>query len=174
MTRWLAPFLALPALLSLSLSAQAQSMQMCAQNWLASAQFIVEPWDQHSRTVADGRVRLTWIDSFGEPVGLSSWLMVMMPDEKEPIEDPIGLTQCFLVGGADYGFSSLAFDQMQVTDGLIVNVVVPVGLYDPETGTETGDVLELSIDLLRETLTARHQGRTVRAFVDPDQGMVIQ
>lgn len=172
--RPLIPLLGCLAWLSLAGPAHAQSIQSCSDAYQANAIFQIEPWEEHTRLIADGRVRLTWMDTFGEPVGGSSWLMVIMPDELEPVGDPIAAISCYLVGGPGYGFNGILFDEISIDPGHITTVEVPVSLFDPQTSDTRRDILLLSINLLQETLTANHGGRVSRARIDEDLGLVIE
>ena len=110
--------------------AAAQEIMPC--DWQASAQSIVESWDENSRTFANGDVRLTNLDTIEPAVGFA-YLMVQSPPY-----DELGGRQCAVVGAAaGIGFAGLEFDSLTAgydpVVGLIFEVIVNV--YDPDTDT---------------------------------------
>jgi hypothetical protein len=61
-----------------------------------SARNLVEPWDKNTRTFANGTIRVAVMDTGGEPVCCSTWLLVIVPNKN----DEQGYPSCKLVGGA--------------------------------------------------------------------------
>lgn len=105
-------------LCSLVFAGPAVAQQVLPCDWQARADAIVEPWDAHSRTFANGDVRLAVLDVI-EPALGSFYLLVLSP----PF-DEIGSRQCRVVGFDDgVGFTAIDFDSLLAT-------------YDPARGLE--------------------------------------
>ncbi len=98
-----------------ALPASAQTVRPC-DGWQANAQNLVEPWDETTRTFANGAVRVALLDTV-EPAAGSFHLMVLSPPE-----DELGGRQCRLISAdGEMGFAGVFFGDM--TAG-----------YDPATG----------------------------------------
>ncbi|WP_425074168.1 hypothetical protein [Sagittula sp. S175] len=113
--------------------------------WQANAANIAEPWEENTRTFANGNVRLTLIDTV-EPVGGWAWLMIQSPPY-----DELGLRQCRMIGNWNSGFSRLDFNELfadyNPEDGLIFDI--PAGIY--VNGTEDDPVFPMRIILNQST-----------------------
>ncbi len=95
----------LSLLLTMASPAAAQVVAPC--DWQASAQALAEPWEENSRTFANGKVRLAVLDTIEPAVGFA-WLLVLSPPFSE-----LGDRQCRVVGAsADIGFAGLFFDTL--------------------------------------------------------------
>lgn len=64
------------AVMSPALSS-AQVVTKC--DWIGTAANIPEPWDENTRTFANGNIRVALVDTGGEPVCCSAHLMVLSP-----------------------------------------------------------------------------------------------
>jgi len=60
--------------------AGAQYMLGCNDSWLANPIFIAEPWEDNTRTWANGAIRLAVLDTMGEPACCSVHLLVISPN----------------------------------------------------------------------------------------------
>lgn len=70
---------------------------------------IVEPWETSTRTFYQGRVRVAWLDTGGEPACCSAHLLVVFYADDMP-ESLV----CRLVGDtADRGFASIDFKSLK-------------------------------------------------------------
>jgi len=108
MRRYLIPFLFAPMPLA------AQDIADC--DWQARADAIYEPWEEFSRTYANGDVRLALLDTI-EPAAGSFHLLVLSPPY-----DELGGRQCKTIGlSGGLGFSGIGFEELQAE-------------YDPEVG----------------------------------------
>ncbi|EEW24857.1 conserved hypothetical protein [Rhodobacter ferrooxidans] len=124
------------------LPALAQQVVPC-DDWRASAQGIVEPWEANSRAFAKGEIRLAAVDAI-EPGAGSMHLLVLSPPY-----DELGARQCKLVtyteslgySGIDLAAAKASYDPAQ---GL--TVVMPVQLYDDATAGFAPYVLSVSIN----------------------------
>lgn len=101
------------ALTLLAAPAAAQSVTEC--DWKAQAGSIAEPWEDNSRTFANGDVRIALID-VGEPAVGGYHILVLSPPRAE-----LGFRQCRIVTAAPYGFGGVSFDALQAD-------------YDPSRG----------------------------------------
>jgi hypothetical protein len=87
----------------LAMPAAAQQVLPC--DWQARADTIVEPWEDHTRTFANGDVRVALLDVI-EPALGSYYLLVLSP----PF-DEVGGRQCRVIGfDGGVGFTFLEFD----------------------------------------------------------------
>jgi hypothetical protein len=50
---------------------------------LNAIDYIVEPWEQNTRTFYNGKVRIVNIDTYGEPTCCSSHLAILLPQNDE-------------------------------------------------------------------------------------------
>lgn len=144
------------ALALLPLGAQAQVIQDCQQvPWLASPANITEPWADHSRTFANGNIRVALLDTGGEPVCCAAHLLVLMPvgGQDEPV-----YRQCSVVSGAQgLGFFTLdvagiaaSYDPAR---GLLLSVPLTHWTEAVETGADPiADRMELRINQAAGTL----------------------
>lgn len=117
--------------------ATAQTVGQCAPQ-IVSAQNLVEPWAETTRTFANGAVRLALLDTV-EPAAAAFHLMVLSPPYGE-----LGDRQCRLIGWeAGLGYAGITFDALAAG-------------YDPATGLTfdlpvfgfipaTGDVMPLAL-----------------------------
>jgi len=110
-----------------ALTASAQSeprLNDC--DWPANARNLVEPWNKHSRTFANGKIRIAHLDTGGEPVCCSSHLLILAPDP----EDELGNRSCHLLsdGETGTGFQTLTVPDASATydpaKGLLISVPV--------------------------------------------------
>lgn len=120
------PLIAL-ALMLLTTPALAQSVTDC--DWKAQANALAEPWEEFSRTFANGKVRLALID-VGEPAVGGYHLLVLSPPYGE-----LGDRQCRIVTFETYGFGYAAFDQLTAD-------------YDPARGL----IFELPVEVVDEAV----------------------
>ena len=92
----------------------AQAISDC--DWRSEARFIVEPWEENSRSFANGNVRLTRINA-REPVPGPLYLMVQW--RSDPVTD---WSECRLIGWTQaQGFAQLEFAALSAS-------------YDPAKG----------------------------------------
>ena len=83
--------------------AQAQSVTVNECDWQSSAQNIPEPWEAHTRSFANGNVRLAMMDTIEPALGWA-WLMVLSPPEQD-----WGGRQCRVIGYGGSGFAGMDF-----------------------------------------------------------------
>jgi len=103
---------------ALPLGATAQVIADC--DWVGTAANIVEPWADHSRTFANGAIRVAVVDTGGEPACCSSHLMILSPSGDGTM-DPI-YRQCH-VASAREGWGFYGVDVARITAS-----------YDPARG----------------------------------------
>lgn len=122
----------------------AQTVGDC--DWRASAQAIVEPWDQNTRTFANGDVRLALIDAIEPALGAFHILVLSPP------YDELGGRQCQVVSWNDsIGFAGVDWAALEPgydpAIGLFFNVPVDVFL----DGTDYATPLFLFFSLNQST-----------------------
>ncbi len=98
----------------LALPATAQVMTSC-DRWEARADNLAEPWEDMTRTFANGAVRIAVLDTV-EPAAGAMHLMILSPPYAE-----LGERQCRMISASGVGFSSISFDALTAA-------------YDPQTG----------------------------------------
>lgn len=107
-------------------------------SWVSQARNIVEPWAEHTRTFANGKIRIAHLDTGGEPVCCSSHLLIIAPDPN----DEQGYNQCrVLSGGAEdpgQGFLWIRFEQISAS-------------YDPARGLLLSVPVRRYVDGLNDT-----------------------
>ncbi|MCC5986759.1 MAG: hypothetical protein JJT95_03690 [Pararhodobacter sp.] len=97
--------------------APAQVISECG--WVGSPANIVEPWEENSRSFANGAIRIALLDTGGEPVCCARHLLILAPSGHE--EGPV-YRQCMVASAQEgSGFFEIDFDLL-------------VASYDPEFG----------------------------------------
>ncbi|MEP0521227.1 MAG: hypothetical protein ABJO09_16690 [Hyphomicrobiales bacterium] len=110
-------------------------------DWPANLRNIVEPWEQNTRTFANGNIRIAHVDTGGEPVCCSSYLAILAPTGSEEVLDS---RQCALLTDGEQlsGFTWIDFPSITASydpgQGLLLTV--PVERYDFQ-GTQNGGTL---------------------------------
>ena len=119
--------------------AVAQDVRDC--DWPANARNLVEPWDDYSRTFANGKTRLALLDTGGEPAAGSFYLLVLSPPYGE-----LGDRQCRVIGHNGMGFGYLDVPKLEAAydpaNGF--TFVVPAEIFDGEIYVE--HVLTLTLN----------------------------
>lgn len=137
---------AIAVCLGLLAGAPVMAQEAVPCDWPARADNIAEPWEENTRTFAEGKVRLALLDT-AEPAAAAFHVFVLSPPY-----DELGLRQCRTIGlngmgfaGADFGSLQAAYDPAV---GLIFTMTVQVydGMdYTPRTlrftlNQATGDI----------------------------------
>ena len=108
-------------------------------DWQARADAIVEPWEDFSRTFANGNVRLALLDSV-EPAAAAFHILIISPPY-----DELGVRQCKTLGlGGGMGFSGVTFEALDAAYDPSVGLIfdLPVSTYDGSSGEFiSGDLL---------------------------------
>lgn len=134
--------LVLVALLALAaLPAAAQTAFPC--HWQARADAIVEPWEDHSATFANGAVRVAVLD-VAEPAAAAYYLLILHPPA-----DELGLRTCTLVGlDVDLGYAFIDFSVLEAgydpATGLTFQV--PAMIYLPEQSFQNSALLKITVN----------------------------
>ena len=132
--KWLIPVL-------FAAPAAAQSVNLC--DWQASAQALIEPWEDHTRVFANGAVRLAAIDTV-EPATSAAYLLVLSP----PLSQ-LGERQCRVIGFADQrGFAAVYFDRLQADYDPAVGLMfdLPVQIVTDDGSFSNGALLSLTLN----------------------------
>ncbi len=116
---------------------------------VASLGLIPEPWEDHTRTFANGAIRATLVDTI-EPVCCGQYLVLTTED---PDEGP----QCWIVADTGFGFAAIGFDRITAADDPTtgLGLTVPVGRLP--TGLEIDPVwsdLLVTVNRADKTVTA--------------------
>ncbi|CUI51989.1 hypothetical protein [Cognatishimia activa] len=102
-------------LVTLSLAGPSFAQDVAECDWQARADAIAEPWEENTRTFANGDVRLALLDTI-EPAAAAYHILVLSPPY-----DELGTRQCRTVGLDGAGFSGIGFESLLAD-------------YDPEIG----------------------------------------
>ncbi len=153
MTRVASAALILSAIV-VSAPVQAQTVSEC--DWRASAQALIEPWEENTRTFANGDVRLAVTDVI-EPAAGAFHLVVLSP----PF-DELGGRQCRIVSAnGSIGFAGLTLEAMtsayDPATGL--TLTMQAGAYDPDTGGTLPRTLMVAVNQATGEITANLQGK---------------
>ncbi|MDU8927453.1 hypothetical protein RXV86_08665 [Alisedimentitalea sp. MJ-SS2] len=111
------------------LPALAQEVEPC--EWQASAWNLAEPWEQNTRTFANGNVRLALLDTV-EPAAGAFHVLVLSPPY-----DEVGGRQCRTVSmGGGIGFSGADFSTLDASYDPSVGLIftMQVRRFDPDSG----------------------------------------
>jgi hypothetical protein len=122
-------------LMALADPASAQQAQYC--DWIARADGIVEPWEEHIRSFANGEVRLALLDVI-EPAAGALHLLILSPPHNE-----MGERQCVTLGLSEsIGFSAVYFAALDAAYDPTVGLVfdVPVEVSDGMGATQAYDL----------------------------------
>ena len=129
------------ALVALTSAAQAQTVTTC-ERWEANARNLAEPWEDNTRTFANGNIRLAVVDTI-EPAAGSFHLLILSP--------PLGVLgdpQCRMISNDSTGFTSIDFGSLTAgydpQTGLGLDMFVRV--YNPNTADFDGKGLGLTIN----------------------------
>ena len=139
-------------ILALACAAPSRAAILEDCNDYASAGLIVEPWEQNTRTFYNGQVRVAVVDTGGEPVCCSSYLVVIYPN----VDDELGGRSCTMLSqGERSGWAGVDVKAIRTsynaTTGLSLAVPVSV-LRDDDTGVRKVTI-NLRLDLRTSKLT---------------------
>ena len=107
----------------------ASSQEVIGCDWQSRADNLVEPWEDNTRTFANGEIRVALLDTV-EPAAAPFYLLVISPPR-----DELGLWQCRVVAApGGMGFYAIEFDMMDPfydpAKGL--QLQMPAAVYDGE------------------------------------------
>lgn len=122
--------------------ASAQSVTPCTTE--ADARHIVEPWEDHIRSFANGAVRIAMLDS-GDLSAGSLRVLVLTP----PYDGPDGARYCHLIGWTEeVGFATLRFGSMIPTydPSTGLSLAVPARFYDPDLDISNAGLLQITVN----------------------------
>lgn len=123
------------------------------EGFRSSALAIPEPWFDHTRTFANGAIRVTLIDTV-EPAAGAFYLLVQAP----PL-DELGNRACAVIGAdqSGKGFASLTWTDLiadyDAETGLTVRV--PVQTFAAETSSFNPAALDVTINQAEGTIKPR-------------------
>ncbi len=137
-------------LLALSLPAHAITVEPC--DWRASLEGIPEPWEVHTRTFANGEIRITVTDMI-EPAAGSYHLVVISPPYHE-----LGGKQCQVVsldGGLGFARMIPASATSSYDPATGLTLILPSGIYNHDTGGTIERDLLVTINQATGDINAR-------------------
>lgn len=146
-----APLVAIAAALLTALPAAAQTVSD-ACDWRASPVNIAEPWEAHSRSFANGAIRIALLDT-EEPACCAFHLLVLSPPGSD--EGP-GWRQCHIVTDTAEGQGFMTIDFPAITAS-----------YDPARG------LRLDVPFRRYSDDGRGQPGSLAVRINQATGSVV-
>lgn len=120
--------------------ASAQAAFPCG--WQARADALVEPWEETTRTFANGAVRVALLD-VAEPAAAAFYLLLLHPptDQFGPTCTTIGMSE-------DLGYAALFFQELEAgydpTTGL--TFTVPAVIYLPDQDFQNSTLLKITVN----------------------------
>ena len=145
----------LPLAMVLPVPASAQQVQPCESGGIfpyeTTALAIAEPWEDNTRSFADGQLRLTVMDIY-EPALGALYLMVIF----EPLGGTADLRNCVLISNGTLGFPDMTLEGLEVgaTEGPEALFLVPTTFYNPTEDALEHGMLKVVIDRQMMTVTA--------------------
>ncbi len=131
-------------------SATAQSVIECG-DWQSDIRNLPEPWEDHTRTFANGDVRVALMDSI-EPAAAAFYLLVLSPPY-----DEVGGRSCGLVaetGGAGFGGMDFARLTADYVAGRGLVLALPVSRWISGSDSFVEGWLEVTVNQSSGELTA--------------------
>lgn len=122
-------------------SALAQAVSEC--DWRATASAIAEPWEENTRTFANGDVRLAVLDTI-EPGAAALNILVLSPPR-----DEMGGRQCRIVSFSEgMGFFGASLEGMAASydPAIGLTFMIWVELFNPDTGLGIPRVLQMTLN----------------------------
>ncbi len=116
------------ALIAGLLATPVAAQQVIPCDWIAHADAIVEPWEDHTATFANGKVRLALMD-VTEPAAGAYHILILSP----PYDDEVNRRQCRTLGvGSAIGFSNVDWGSLDANYNPSIGLVfdVNVHIYD--------------------------------------------
>jgi len=141
-------------LAGLAAAAPAHAAWLGDCNDYASAGLIAEPWEQNTRTFYNGQVRVAVVDTNGEPVCCSSWLVVIFPDK----DDELGGRTCMMLGSEEgLGFTGIDVKTIKSSYAAAtgLTLTVPVKRLNDDSSGQRTEVVTLKLDLRTSKLTIK-------------------
>lgn len=129
--------------------ATAQVVQNC--QWENTAMAIVEPWEDHTRTFANGQTRLTVLDRI-EPGAGAMHLHVLSPPR-----DDLGSRQCRIISlDWSLGFAGIYWEALQSGYDPAVGLLfdLPVQIFDGASGGFENAMLSFTLNQATGALDA--------------------
>lgn len=118
------------AILAALCAGQVQAAGTSDCDWMASADFIAEPWSTNTRSFANGAVRLAKLDVI-EPAAAPFHLLVLAPPY-----GPLGERQCHVISSAQaIGWGELYFDQLSASYDPTRGLVFQIPAQTPDLGS---------------------------------------
>lgn len=127
----------------------AQELLPC--DWQTSARNLIEPWEDNTRTFANGDVRIAALDTIEPAVGFA-YLMILSPPY-----DALGGRQCAAIGHTGgMGFAGMAFDTLQsgYEPGQGLTLKLQVTVFEPADGDFSQQSLEIIVNQASGAITA--------------------
>lgn len=135
------------AAVMLALTAHGAPAQVIAEcGWVGKAANIVEPWEENSRSFANGAIRVALLDTGGEPVCCARHLLILAPSGHEDGPD---YRQCLVASAQEgSGFFDIDFDQIVASYDPALGLLIDVQLWHHagDGGPGTPDRMQIRIN----------------------------
>ncbi|MBT2131397.1 hypothetical protein [Aliiroseovarius lamellibrachiae] len=129
------------AALALTPHAWAQSVGEC--DWRSSAANLVEPWDEASKSFANGAVRLALLDLI-EPAAAAYHLLLLSPPY-----GVVGDRQCRRISlSPSFGFMGVKLENITATydPGKGLTLSLPAARYNPDSSEGDWSLLHITVN----------------------------
>jgi len=140
---------AFTATTALSPNALAVNVRDCDET--ANVQTLAEPWERNTRAFYRGEVRVALLDTGGEPVCCSTYLLILVPDKSSEMGD----RTCHIVSDHEgMGFSAIDFARLTLKyqEGKGLLLTFPYTLYVDGLSSKPGTA-KVRVNLDRGTVT---------------------
>lgn len=130
-------------LFALTIAAPASAQVAFPCDWQARADSIVEPWEDHSATFADGAIRVALLDVV-EPAAAAFYLLILHP----PTDELAGRT-CTVVGlDEGLGYAAMMFDELSAEYDPAVGLTfqIPAIIYLPEQSFQNSALVSITVN----------------------------
>lgn len=141
--------------LGLASFATAQMVSGCVtengDTYQTSARAIMEPWEENTKTFANGNVRLAYLDT-EEPANASAFLLILSPPY-----DELGSRQCKIVSMLDgLGFAGITFGGLTSGYDPAVGLIfdIPVTRYFADSSAYNVQILTVMVNQATGLVTA--------------------
>ncbi|MGR3502233.1 hypothetical protein [Pseudaestuariivita sp.] len=126
---------------TLTTAAEAQTVSDC--DWAASATTLIEPWEENSRTFANGKTRLALVDVLAPGTGPLRLLVLSPP------YDELGGRQCRQITVSDsHGFADVFWGGLSAAYDPSVGLLfdLPVAVFDAARGDISNAMLSFTLN----------------------------
>ncbi len=138
-----------------ALAANAATVTDCGDDYRASVRNLAEPWEKNTKSFLNGAVRIAAVDTGGEPVCCSMYLLVLAEGPEDPSGPPERI--CKIIGNADsLGFMMIDFANIRsgYNPSRGLDLIMPYKLYIDGLKSRSG-AARINVNLRTGVVSAR-------------------